>query len=123
MNQNISLPHSALGNPRSAARLAILLACSFEGILILLHFLEPEFDPTWRMISEYEIGRYGWMMRLAFFGSIIVSNIINPSAGRVGPEVFLGLPNRLMVSAYCLWIIIVGHHASSLSEKKVVETP
>jgi hypothetical protein len=46
---------------------AILFASIFLAILILLHFLKPELDPTWRMISEYEIGRFGWMMRLAFF--------------------------------------------------------
>jgi hypothetical protein len=38
-----------------------------------------------------------WLGMLAFFSSIIVSNAINPSAGRVGPEVFPGWPNRLMV--------------------------
>jgi hypothetical protein len=39
----------------------------FLALLVLLHFLKPELDPTWRMISEYEIGHHGWMMRLAFF--------------------------------------------------------
>jgi Mn2+/Fe2+ NRAMP family transporter len=31
------------------------------------YVLEPEFNPSWRMICEYELGNYGWMMRLAFF--------------------------------------------------------
>jgi len=39
----------------------------FVIILISLHFLKPEFDPKWRMISEYEIGNYGFIMRIAFF--------------------------------------------------------
>jgi hypothetical protein len=34
--------------------------------LTTLHFIEPEIDPSWRMISEYEIGRYGYVMQLAF---------------------------------------------------------
>ena len=46
---------------------AIVFAAIFLALLILLHFLKPELDPSWRMISEYEIGRFGWMMRLAFF--------------------------------------------------------
>ena len=46
---------------------AILFTAIFLGLLALLHFLKPELDPAWRMISEYEIGRFGWMMRLAFF--------------------------------------------------------
>ncbi len=50
-----------------SAYVSIGLAIAFLAILISLHFLEPEFDPAWRMISEYEIGRFGWMMRLAFF--------------------------------------------------------
>lgn len=41
-------------------------ACLFLIILITLHFLKREFDPSWRMISEYEIGRHGWLMRMAF---------------------------------------------------------
>jgi hypothetical protein len=35
----------------------IVFAAMFLALLILLHVLKPEFDPTWRMISEYEIGR------------------------------------------------------------------
>jgi hypothetical protein len=48
------------------AELSLLNAVCFSAILILLHFLKPEFDPSWRMISEYEIGRWGILMRLAF---------------------------------------------------------
>jgi len=47
--------------------MAVIFALLFILILILLHFLKPEFDPKWRMISEYEIGKYGWLMRIAFF--------------------------------------------------------
>ena len=47
--------------------MAVIFALLFIVILILLHFLKPEFDPKWRMISEYEIGKYGWLMRIAFF--------------------------------------------------------
>ncbi|CAA9335939.1 MAG: hypothetical protein AVDCRST_MAG93-6415, partial [uncultured Chloroflexia bacterium] len=37
-----------------------------------LHFIKPEFDPSWRVISEYALGDYGWMMALAFL-SLAVS--------------------------------------------------
>jgi hypothetical protein len=50
-----------------SAYASISFAAVFLIILILLHFLKRELDPSWRMISEYEIGRFGWMMRLAFF--------------------------------------------------------
>ena len=46
---------------------AIGFGLLFLALLALLHFLKPELDPKWRMISEYEIGRNGWLMRIAFF--------------------------------------------------------
>jgi hypothetical protein len=50
-----------------SAYASIVFAALFLIILLVLHFLKRELDPSWRMISEYEIGRFGWMMRLAFF--------------------------------------------------------
>ena len=57
---------------------AIIFATVFLIILFLLHFLKRELDPSWRMISEYEIGRFGWMMRLAFFcwGASVLAMLI-----------------------------------------------
>jgi len=202
------------------AHASIVFGIGFIAILTLLHFLKPELSPVWRMISEYEIGRFGWMMRLAFFcwgasvltllitiwdslnstgevigrwwfvlitlalfgagifktdpiteltnstentlhslcgaiviltfpiaatlvknsllqnrawaiaqsqlifgtyltwfglisffASLIISRMIDPSAGRVGPKVYLGWPNRFMVLTYVLWLIIVANNA------------
>ena len=207
-----------------ASRMSVIFSTAFISILFLLHFLKPELDPSWRMISEYEIGRYGWLMRLAFFcwgssvlsllvalwgslrtmggkvgyvwlvligialfgagifatnaitdttpstanslhtlcgafvimtfpiasslvvgslarneewsavrrqqfwmeilvwlsmfaffGSITISTAINPSAGRVGPEVYLGWPNRLMVVIYNIWLVTIAVNAKKLS--------
>ena len=199
---------------------SITFASLFLIILALLHFLKPELQPHWRMISEYEIGRFGWLMQAAFFcwglsvfallmviwpslesmggligrwwfvviglaligagifktnaitdestnlpntlhalcgvlviltfpiaatltqqsllqnaawmtahtpllvgtsviwigmisffASIIISRRLDPSAGRVGPHVYLGWPNRFMVFTYALWLIIVASKA------------
>ena len=57
----------------STQSLAVFAACYSLGALavavllvIALHKLEPEFDPSWRMLSEYSLGKYGVVMRLAF---------------------------------------------------------
>jgi Protein of unknown function (DUF998) len=43
------------------------LACvAFLAILSVHHVLEPEFNPP-HLISEYQLGRFGWLMSLAFF--------------------------------------------------------
>jgi Protein of unknown function (DUF998) len=48
------------------ATLAIRLCVAFLAILSMLHVLEPEFNPP-HLISEYQLGRFGWLMSLAFF--------------------------------------------------------
>jgi len=202
------------------AQASILFGIIFIVILTLLHFLKPELSPVWRMISEYEIGRFGWMMRLAFFcwgasvltlsitiwgslestggvigrwwfvlialamfgagifktdpitditnsmennlhsicgaiviltfpiaatfirnsllqnpewesargalnvgtfliwfglisffASLIISRMIDPTAERVGPKVYIGFPNRFMVLTYVIWLIVVANNA------------
>lgn len=60
------------------------------GLVAMLHFLEPEFDPSWRMLSEYSLGRYGVLMRGAFLaagtGVVAVAVALSGSAwpGRLG---------------------------------------
>jgi len=51
---------------KHAGRLAFAASAVFVVLLAALHVLKPEVDSSWRFISEYEIGDYGWMMRLAF---------------------------------------------------------
>lgn len=50
----------------SAIRAILASAILFLVLLAALLVLKPEIDPAWRFISEYAIGRHGWMMTLAF---------------------------------------------------------
>jgi hypothetical protein len=34
--------------------------------LLVLHFVSPEFKPSWRMISEYALGKHKWLITLFF---------------------------------------------------------
>jgi hypothetical protein len=231
-NTVLSQRQPSVGVTKIASRVTVGLSTLFLAILFLLHFLEPEFDPSWRMISEYALGRYGWLMTLAFFlwsgsvlallvalgpslnsiggkigrvwllvittalfgagifktnpitesastiahnlhalcgaivimtfpiaaslvtgslarhpewavarqrllwgtlllwfsmfaffGSIIISRLINPSAGRVGPDVLLGWPNRFLVVIYHLWLIMVALHAALNSRQQAGKQP
>jgi hypothetical protein len=82
---------STTGSTSKAAKASLGFSAAFLLLLLALHFLEPEFDPSWRMISEYAIGRYGWLMRLAFFcwgGSVLtllaaVWGWLRPIAGTI----------------------------------------
>src|SRR5262245_45766348 len=90
---NTAAPNSNLSTLSvSAARLAIGLAAAALLLLASLHVLSPEFDPSWRMVSEYATGRYGWVLSLMFaawaFSSwalaVTVAFQVRTTAGKVG---------------------------------------
>jgi Protein of unknown function (DUF998) len=56
---------------RSAAVASFVAGCLFAFLLLGLHLVEPEFDPTWRFVSEYALGGAGWMMTVAFISLAI----------------------------------------------------
>ncbi len=49
-----------------AAWAAILLSVAALMLLAALHVLSPEFAPSWRMISEYALARFAWVLSLMF---------------------------------------------------------
>jgi len=70
------------------ATLAIGLCVAFLAILSVLHVLEPEFNPP-HLISEYQLGRFGWLMSLAFFclgAASFVLFAVARQAVRTGPD-------------------------------------
>ena len=50
----------------SAALVTLVCTFGFVGLLALLHVVRADLDPSWHFISEYEIGRVGWLMQGAF---------------------------------------------------------
>jgi hypothetical protein len=50
---------------RIAARFSLGLSGAFFALLAVLHVLEPEFN-SGHLISEYQLGDYGFLMSLAF---------------------------------------------------------
>jgi hypothetical protein len=44
--------------------------------LLLLHFLSPEYDPSWRMISEYAMGKYKTFLTAFFVLSAVCTMML-----------------------------------------------
>ncbi len=89
-NSVMTKPITSLAD--SAARISFWAAAAFVVLLAALHIIEPEFDPSWRVISEYALGQYGWIMVAAFL-SLAVSYValfvaiksqLRTLAGRIG---------------------------------------
>lgn len=66
MTAAVSQPAAAGAQALLGPRIAVASAVAVALIVVLLHAIKPEFEPSWRFISEYAIGRHGWIMRLAF---------------------------------------------------------
>jgi hypothetical protein len=79
-------------NTVASARISIGFVIAFAVTLAVLHALEPEFNSDGHLISEYELGRYGWLMALAFFSMAGASlalwfalrDDLHTTAGRIG---------------------------------------
>jgi hypothetical protein len=54
-------------SPTAAVCAMVAIAVSLAAFA-LLHLLSPEYAWSWRMVSEYANGRYGWLLTIVFFG-------------------------------------------------------
>jgi hypothetical membrane protein len=91
---------------RMSERIVFLCAAYFVIVLIVLHILQPEFDPRFRFMSEYALGDYGWLMTTTFFALGLA-----PLAAAIGLRA-VNQPSRstsiglglLVVAAMFIWL-------------------
>src|ERR1700730_17142513 len=92
----------------TAAKLSFAATALLLVLLAALHFIKPELDPSWRMISEYEIGRYGWVMQVAFVSwavscvalFVAVLSQVRTIGGRIGLALLLLSATGLIIAAF-----------------------
>ena len=79
----------------------------FTVLLAGLHLVKPELEPTWRFVSEYALGRAGWMMTCAFISlatSLLAAVVatwrhVHTVAGRIGLVILLVAAVGLLIAA------------------------
>src|SRR5687768_12229497 len=78
-----------------APRIALGTAAATVVLLGVLHILSPEFDPAWRMVSEYANGSYGWVLSLLFaawgVSSLALAYYLRPQLKTRGGKIGLAL--------------------------------
>src|ERR687897_1230020 len=107
MSEDVVEAKPVMAISRTAALLTFAGAFTFAVLLVALHFIKPELNPSWHFISEYAIGRHGWMMVLAF-GSLAFSYVMLTVAlrsqlrtiwGRIGLALLLVSAAGLAIAA------------------------
>jgi hypothetical protein len=80
----------------NARLMSACLAIAFTAVALLalaaLHVLSPEFDPAKRVVSEYALGRHGWLLSVMFLSwglgtwSLVpaIRSDVNTLPGRIG---------------------------------------
>lgn len=107
MKTKTTTPISAISP--MAVKLALAGSIAFVALVTSLHFIKPEVYPSWQMVSEYEIGDFGWLMQLAFlslaFGCVSLFTAVRSQIKTTGGKVGLALP---LVTAVGLTLAALG---------------
>lgn len=77
----------------------LVMACGALSLvsLLALHFVSPEYQPSWRMISEYALGKHKWLITAFFFFwgvsslllSLLLWNVVTTGWGQLGVALLL----------------------------------
>lgn len=78
--------------PQAAAHISLAAAAAALVFLAALHILSPEFDPASRMVSEYALGSYSWVLSLMFIAwavsswalAFAIRSQVRTTAGKIG---------------------------------------
>ena len=110
----------------TAARLSIAAIIAYQIPLLAVIFIRPELDPSRKPISEFAIGRHGWVMQLAFltaavsYGALFVAvrPAVRGATGRVG----LGILGVCVVGTVGVGVFVADPVVTPLNELTTVGT-
>lgn len=96
---------------QTAARISFAVAAASLVLLAALHVLSPEFDPSWRFVSEYALGNYGWVLTLLFLALALscvalffaVKSQVRTIAGKIGLAFLLAAAIGMVMGALFDW--------------------
>jgi hypothetical protein len=109
-----------------AARTSAAAIVAYQVLLLVTIFIRPDLDPVHQPVSEYAIGRHGWVMTLAFltaavsYASLLVAlrPVVHGRAGRAG----LGVLGACALGTAGVGVFIADPLATPLSELTTIGT-
>jgi hypothetical protein len=111
--------------PGSSDRTAVIFATAalslfsyFSVILIALHFVRPDYTPVDHMISDYAVGRAGWLMTTAFVALGFGCLSLSLGLWRSGPQTIMALVGRLFLIVTFLGLLVTATFATDLETAK-----
>lgn len=104
------------------ARVALGGVASFAAVVLAMHLLEPDFDPTDRFVSEYVLGDWGLLMNAGFLALSIGTISLGLALGRaLAPSRRTRAVRWLYVCAGVATIVAGVFNSDELVDGEVVE--
>ena len=111
--------------PAAPDRKAVMLATAalglfgyFSVVLVALHFVRPDYTPVDHMISDYAVGRAGWLMTTAFVALGVGCLSLSLGLWRSGPKTISALIARLLLIVVFLGLMVTATFATDLETAK-----
>jgi hypothetical membrane protein len=83
-------------------------------VVTALHILEPGFDPRFRFISEYALGRYGWLTTTTFFALALATVVVAAGIREVHPSTWRVRIGFGLLAVASMFICISGVFRDSI---------
>lgn len=101
-----------------AATIALCLFSYFSVALIAMHALRPDYTPIDHMISDYAVGRSGWLMTTAFVALGFGCLSLSLGLWRAGPKRASASIGKLLLIVACLGLMVTATFPTDLETAK-----
>ncbi len=107
-------------DPKAAifATVALSLFSYFSLVLLTLHVVRPDYTPIDHMISDYAIGRAGWLMTTAFVALGFGCLSLSLGLWRTGPKKVSATIGRLFLIVAFLGLMVTATFPTDLETAK-----
>jgi hypothetical protein len=99
------------GNLHGLASMIGIPVLTIASILIS-HCLAQ--SPSWSQARRSLLWSANFIWISLLLMVLILAVTLSQNGGKFGPDVLIGWPNRLVMIAYCLWLMSVSRHANRL---------
>jgi hypothetical protein len=110
----------------AAAKLSGAAIIGYQILLLAVIFIRPDLDPARKPISEYAIGRHGWVMVLAFLTAAVSYSClfvaVRPAVRGVTGRVGLGILGMCVVGTVGVGVFVADPVVTPLTELTPIGT-
>jgi len=114
--------HTSGDRPKRLAEAAIGCFGYFVVMLILLHGLRPDYTPVDHMISDYAVGRYGWVMTTAFVALAAGCLTLGLGMALAGPRSLAGRAAALLLGVATIGVLTTAIFPTDLETAATTAT-